>query len=54
MSDASDVLDRLLEAHVAHELERLQPSRLPELIDREVNAAVSLADFRDQVNDALG
>ena len=38
MNDKSDLAARLLDAHVAHELEQLQPSRLPELIDREVDA----------------
>lgn len=61
MSDESDALERLLDAHVAHELDRLQPSRLPELIEREVNALfawlgeVKLDDVvnREQINSVI-
>jgi hypothetical protein len=61
MSNESDVLERLLDAHVAHELEQLQPSRLPELIEREVNALfawlgeVKLDDVanREQINSVI-
>lgn len=38
MNDPSDLAQRLLDAHVAYELEQLRPERLSELIDREVGA----------------
>jgi hypothetical protein len=61
MSNESDVIERLVDAHVAFELERLQPSRLPELIEREVNALfvwsgkVKLDDLvtREQINSVI-
>jgi hypothetical protein len=43
----NDLIERLLDAHVAHELERLSPSQLPELIEREVTALfAALADIK--------
>jgi hypothetical protein len=58
MNDQADLATQLLDAHVAHELEQLHPSRLPELIDREVAGLFAwLADVkvddiasRDQIN----
>ena len=41
MTDTFDLAARLLDAHVAHELDQLEPSRLPELIEREVTALFS-------------
>ena len=38
MTAESNLAARLLDAHVAHELEQLHPSQLPALIDREVHA----------------
>lgn len=61
MNDPSDVASRLLDAHVTHELEQLSAARLPELIDREVNALfawlhhVKLNDLatREQINGVI-
>jgi hypothetical protein len=61
MTEPSDVAARLLDAHVAHVLERLEPARLNELIEREVRALfawlaeIDLDDLvtRDQVNGVI-
>lgn len=61
MNDSSELSARLLDAHVAHELEQLQAERLPELIDREVGelfawlGELKLEDIasREQVNSVI-
>jgi hypothetical protein len=61
VSHPPDTADRLLDAHVAHELAQLEPERLPELIDREVAALFTWLDAvkveqlasRDQINSII-
>lgn len=61
MNDDADIATRLLDAHVAHELRQLEPSQLPELIEREVSAlfawlaGVKLEDLvtRQQINGVI-
>jgi hypothetical protein len=58
MTAKSEVLERLLEAHVAHELAQLQPERVADLVDRELGALfawlgeIKLDDIatREQIN----
>jgi hypothetical protein len=61
MTEPSDVAVQLLDAHVAHELERLEPARLNALIEREVRALfawlaeVEIGDLvtRDQIHGVI-
>jgi len=47
MNEQADLATQLLDAHVAHELEQLEASRLPVLIEREVGALFAwLADVK--------